>query len=125
MTHSLFLAQQSANHRLEELEDQAIDDPALEDDYTDPVNSSPLPASPISANAAGCHQRNGSCIIDEINDAKSPTLTSLKAKRTSVLIHECLFDGEKAAESMSRRTLWPLDRRQSLFQTDRFFKKVY
>jgi hypothetical protein len=125
MTHSLFLAQQSANHRLEELEDQAMGEPASEDDYGDPLNpSSPLPVSPISADAANRRQRNGSIVIDGINNSKSPTSTPLQAKRTSVLLNECLFDGEKSAESTRRRTLWPLDRRQSLFQTDKLLKRL-
>lgn len=100
-------------------------EPASEDDYGDPLNpSSPLPVSPTSADAANHRQSNGSIIIDGINNSKSPTSTSLQAKRTSVLLNECLFDGEKSAESIRRRTLWPLDRRQSLFQTDKLLKRL-
>jgi hypothetical protein len=117
MTHSLFLAQQSANHRLEELEDQAINESAPEADSTDA--SLPLPVSSSSANAASRHRRNRSSpMIDAIIYEGPPTLASLETKRTSVLLNQCLFEGDHSFEPTTRKSLWPLDRHQSLLHSD-------
>jgi SH3 domain/Ras association (RalGDS/AF-6) domain len=60
---------------------------------------------------------------DAIIPDKSPKLTSLEGKRTSVLLNECLFEGEHSFESVRRRTRWPLDRRQSLMQSDELLRR--
>src|SRR2546423_1537524 len=108
MTHSLFLAQQSANHRLEELEDQVMDDVAGENYIASADLSWPLPASSSSANVVIRSSGNRSpAMNDAMIPDKSPKLTSLEAKRTSVLLNECLFEGEHSFESVRRRTRWP------------------
>jgi hypothetical protein len=125
MTHSLFLAQQNANHRLEELEDQTMDESSSGEDYTSSTDSSlPIPASFSSADAASRNRRNrSSAMIDAIIYDTSPTSTAVEAKRTSVLLNECLFEGEHSFESIRRKTLWPLDRRQSLLLSDDLLRR--
>lgn len=125
MTHSLFLAQQSANHRLEELEDQAINESSLEVDSNAPTDSSlPLPVPSSSANAASRHRRNRSSpMIDAIIYEGSSTSASLETKRTSVLLNQCLFEGDHSFEPTTRKSLWPLDRRQSLLHSDYLLRR--
>ena len=119
MTHSLFLAQQSANHRLEELEDQAINESPELDSNASTDSSLPLPVPPSSANAASRHKRNrSSTMIDAIIYEGSPTSISFETKRTSVLLNQCLFEGDHSFEPTTRKSLWPLDRRQSLLHSD-------
>jgi hypothetical protein len=114
MTHSLFLAQQSANHRLEELEDQAISNESSSeaDSNTLTDSSLPFPVSSSSANAANYHRRNG-----------SPTSASLETKRTSVLLNQCLFERDHSLEPITHKSLWPLDRRQSLLHSDDLLRR--
>ena len=125
MTHSLFLAQQSANYRLEELEDQAINESSPEADSNASTDSLlPLPVSSSSANAASRHRRNrSSAMIDAVIYEGSPTSASLETKRTSVLLNQCLFEGDHSFEPITRKSVWPLDRRQSLLQR-RFATKM-
>jgi hypothetical protein len=80
--------------------------------------SLPLPASSSSANVVIRSNGNRS---PAMNDA--PKLTSLEAKRTSVLLNECLFEGEHFFKSVRRRTRWPLNRRQSLMQSDELLRR--
>jgi hypothetical protein len=125
MTHSLFLAQQSANHRLEELEDQAINESSSEVDSNASTDLL-LPPSVLSssANAASRHKRNRSpAMIDAIIYEGSPTSASLETKRTSVLLNQCLFEGDHPFEPITRRSLWPLDRRQPLLHSDYLLRR--
>jgi hypothetical protein len=125
MTHSLFLAQQSANHRLEELEDQAINESSPEvDSHASTDSSLPLPVPSSSANAASRHRRNrSSAMIDTIIYEGPPTPASLETKRTSVLLNQCLFEGDHSFEPTTRKSLWPLDRRQSLLHSDYLLRR--
>jgi hypothetical protein len=125
MTHSLFLAQQSTNHRLEELEDQAINESSPEADSNTSTDSSlPLPALSSSANAASRHRRNrSSAMIDTIIYEGSPTSASLETKRTSILLNQCLFEGDHSFEPITRKWLWPLDRRQSLLHSNDLIRR--
>jgi hypothetical protein len=125
MTHSLFLAQQSANYRLEELEDQAINESSPEADSNASTDSLlPLPVSSSSANAASRHRRNrSSAMIDAVIYEGSPTSASLETKRTSVLLNQCLLEGDHSFEQVTRKSLWPLDRRQSLLHSDDLLRR--
>ena len=125
MTHSLFLAQQSANHRLEELEDQALNESSPEvDSHTSTDSSLPLPVPSSPANTASRHRRNrSSAMIDAIIYEGSPISASLETKRTSVLLNQCLFEGDHSFEPTTRKSLWPLDRRQSLLRSDYLLRR--
>ena len=125
MTHNLFLAQQSANHRLEELEDQAINESSSEVDSNSSTDLLLPPSVPSSsANAASLRRGNrSSAMIDAIIYEGSPTSASLETKRTSVLLNQCLFEGDHSFEPIMRKSLWPLDRHQSLLHSDYLLRR--
>jgi hypothetical protein len=97
MTQSLFLAQQSANHRLEELEDQAINEDTSGEDSTALLHSlSPSPSSPLSPATFARHKRNrSSTMIDAVVYPASIISTSPADKRTSILLNECVFETDR------------------------------
>lgn len=120
MRHSLFLAQQSANRRLEELEEDATND-AIPDETSDtswdPVPTSSDLASPPDTRAR--HKRNrSSTIIDAAVYNHSPIVTNLNVKRTSVLLNEHLFDEQLAWGSTQL-----MDHRQSVLYSDHLLSR--
>src|ERR1700744_2646049 len=98
MTQSLFLAQQSANHRLEELEDQAINEDISGEDSTALLHSlPPSPSSPLSP-ATFAHRKGNrsSTMIDAVVYPASIISTSSADKRTSILLNECVFETDRS-----------------------------
>ena len=89
MTHSLFLAQQSANHRLEELEDQVMDDVAGENYIASADLSWPLPASSSSANVVIRSSGNRS---PAMNDAMIPDKDTGEPRQRDVWIETKVCD---------------------------------
>src|SRR3954470_22488587 len=98
MTHSLFLAQQSANHRLEEWEDRGIsEDTAGEDSAASPSSLSPSPSSPLSPGTSARHRRNrSSAMIDAVVYPASIISTFSADQRTSVLLNESVFETDRS-----------------------------
>lgn len=62
-------------------------------------------------------------MIDTIIYEGSPTSASLETKRTSVLLNQCLFEGDHSFEPITRKSVWPLDRRQSLLHSDDLLRR--
>jgi hypothetical protein len=125
MTHSLFLAQQSANHRLEELEDQAVDELPSAEDYTASTSASKLhPGLHSASDVASHHRRNRfPTSTDATFSDTSQTTLSLEAKRTSVLLNDCLYESKPIFGSVRRKTPWPLNRSQSLLLSDDLLRR--
>src|SRR5213078_2524001 len=94
MTHSLFLAQQNANYRLEELKDQAVNDIIASEDsthLTEPLFPSLTPVLSTGTITRPTGNRL-STIIDAIIYDSSPTFTPANQKRTSVLLNKYVLE---------------------------------
>ena len=123
MTQSLFLAQQSANYRLEELEDRAInDDTSPEDSMLSPNSLSPSPSSPPSPDTFARHRRNrSSTMIDAV--VYPAFSTSSVDKRTSVLLNECVFETDRSFDLARQGRPRTFDRRQSLVYSEALLRR--
>ena len=123
MTQSLFLAQQSANHRLEELEDRAINEDTSLEDFTVPPNSlSPSPSSPLSPDTFARHRRNRSSTM--IDAVVYPAFSASSAdKRTSVLLNECVFETDRSFDPARQGHPHTFDRRQSLAYSEALLRR--
>lgn len=62
-------------------------------------------------------------MIDAIIYEGSPTSASLETKRTLVLLNQCLFEGDHSFEPITQKSLWLLDRRQSLLHSDSLLRR--
>ena len=125
MTHSLFLAQQNANHRLEEMEDRAVNDPISSEDPTHPTEPPSPPSTPLlSTDTSTCLTRNRSSImIDAVVYDPSPTFTPAEQKRTSVLLNECVLEADRSFEFAKGRPPQTLNHRQSLVHSDSLLQR--
>lgn len=125
MTHSLFLAQQSANHRLEELEDRAInEDTAGEDSTVSPSSLPPSPPSPLSLGTSVRHRRNrSSAMIDAVVYPASIISTSSADQRTSVLLNECVFETDRSFTTVGRGAPRTFDQRQSIVYSEALLRR--
>ena len=125
MTQSLFLAQQSANHRLEELEDRAInEDMSGEDSTALPHSLSPSPSSPLSPATFARHKSNrSSTMIDAVVYPASIISTSSADKRTSILLNECVFETDRSFSTVGRGPPGTFDHRQSIVYSEALLRR--
>lgn len=125
MTQSLFLAQQSANHRLEELEDQAINEDTSGEDSTALLHSlSPSPSSPLSPATFARHKRNrSSTMIDAVVYPASIISTFPADKRTSILLNECVFETDRTFSTVGRGPPGTFDHRQSIVYSEALLRR--
>jgi hypothetical protein len=124
MTQSLFLAQQSANHRLEELEDQAINEDTSGEDSTALLHSlSPSPSSPLSPATFARHKRNRSSTVIDAVVSRSIISTSSADKRTSILLNECVFETDRSFSTVGRGPPGTFDPRQSIVYSEALLRR--
>jgi Ras association (RalGDS/AF-6) domain len=125
MTHSLLLAQQSANHRLEELEDRAMNEETAGDDGTLPTDFlEPSPIPPSMSDIPAHHKRNRSSVmVDSVVYPASITSNSTEDKRTSTLLNECIFETDRSFNSPRDGPLRPLDHRQSIVYSEALLRR--
>ena len=124
MTHSLFLAQQSAIHRLEELEDEVTNEARPDEGSTvSPDSRLQGPPASLSTDTSVRHRRNrSSTIIDAVVYPASIMSNSSESKRTSVLLNECVFETTLSPLGTGRgpRTF---DHRQSIVHSDALLRR--
>lgn len=93
MTRSLFLAQQSVNRRLEDLEDQALEEEMASE--TSDILSNPLHNLADSTPPADARERRTnnrtSRMIDAVVYEQSSTMSFVGHNRTSVFLNERRF----------------------------------
>jgi hypothetical protein len=125
MTHSLLLAQQSANHRLEELEDRAMDEETAGDDGTLPTDLlEPSPIPPSMSDIPARRMRNRSSVmVDSVIYPASITSNSIGDKRTSTLLNECIFETDRSFNSPRDGPLRPFDHRRSIVYSEALLRR--
>ena len=117
LIHGLFLAQQSANERLEELEDECFleDDPDTGSEYTQAASSlSPSPSNSLEELKRSLDQD----VTDRSQSSQSVHPQGKNSTRTSALLNALLYQQEDSRER--RRLAWTnlTDHRQSVIESD-------
>jgi uncharacterized protein involved in type VI secretion and phage assembly len=114
------LAQQSANRRLEEIEDQAETEAAPGDApnlWAESWLGRPTPSS--RENLYPLRERNQAIeVVDAPPHQSLPPANSLCDKRTSVLITERIFGGDNHSGTSARTPIQRIDLRQSIVRSD-------
>lgn len=117
LIHSLFLAQQSANERLAELEDECFleDGPDTGSEYTQAA--SPLPPSPPNS-PEELKRSLDQGVADRSQSSQSVHPQGKNSTRTSALLNTLLYQREDSRER--RRLAWTnlTDHRQSVIASD-------
>ena len=125
MTHSLFLAQQSSNHRLEELEDRVIEEATSKDEHSDSPDPLLQPETWSVADNTFTRRRNNrsSAMINAVVYPASVISSSSTEKRTSVLLNECLFEADLSYHAVGEGPSRTFSHRQSIMYSEALMRR--